>query len=122
MSTEDMIYHFTESFLGDPGSMRDMPREALWGSIHRSLNNMMRDEFINTGMQKVADELERQTPNLVSFSQSPLDQHVWERSSRITIEDADSAVVDLWSLERNFVGDIASKGGSRSFLFSLAFP
>ncbi|KKY15194.1 putative cytochrome p450 [Phaeomoniella chlamydospora] len=108
LSMKEMVYHAMENFFGDPGTLRTVSDDVLWGPIHRSLYGFMRDEFIHKGIDRVTEELRKRTPEFISFAKSEIDQHVWERPARVQLQRDGSAVVDLWPLSRNFVGDIAS--------------
>lgn len=50
--------------------------------------------------------IEANVPNLISFTESLVDQHPWERSSHTTRLDAKIVETDLLSLIRNFVKHI----------------
>ena len=50
--------------------------------------------------------IEADVPNLISFTESLVDQHPWERLSHITTLDAKIVEADLFSLIRNFVKHI----------------
>lgn len=50
--------------------------------------------------------IETDVPNLISFTESLVDQHPWERLSHTTTSDAKVVETDLFSLIRNFVGHV----------------
>ena len=75
-------------------------------------NNLLSDPSLSNAVDTTIKAMQEQTPNLVSFCQSPVDQNLWERTSYPVIwADGDAAVggptaveVSLFPLIRNFVG------------------
>jgi hypothetical protein len=71
----------------------------------------MRDPFLSNAIAVTVRRIEEQTPNLVSFAGSVVDQAVWERAARMEVVPGSIPTVEasLFPLIRNFVGDLASE-------------
>jgi hypothetical protein len=109
---EPFINYIMVNVFGDRGAMSGMDPKVLYGSIHAVLNLLMREDFVSRAMKETVRRIEESTPDLVSFSQSIVDQNPWERAANAVVVDGDqsSAAVEasLFPLIRNFVGYIAT--------------
>lgn len=66
-----------------------------------------REPFVNDFSSAITRFVQRNTPSLVSFSRSPVDQTPWERDSYVALpegEDHSHCEVNLFALVRSFVG------------------
>ncbi|KAJ5090374.1 hypothetical protein N7532_009058 [Penicillium argentinense] len=78
-----------------------------------------KESFLSEASAAITKMVQRNIPNLVSFSQSPVDQAPWERdSSKVSVVQEGESVceADLFALVRNFVGHHMS-----NFLMGEAF-
>lgn len=89
--------------------MGTMKLEHWSHDIHRVLNLLLKEPFLSNAVAKTASMIEERGPNLVSFSESIIDQHHWERATGVKVLGNDFSTVetDLVSLIRNFVGEVA---------------
>lgn len=110
VSSDTFIHYVMTNFFGDGGAIRRMDPDKLWKDLHAVLNSLMREPFLSHATAKLVESIERTTVNLVSFSESRVDQTVWERASNVHVLPGveHCAEVDLFPLIRNFVGDQAT--------------
>ncbi|KAJ5889221.1 hypothetical protein N7504_010031 [Penicillium tannophilum] len=64
------------------------------------------DSFISDTSVAITRLLQRNAPNLVTFSRSPVDQAPWERDSSTSVSEQDQSICEanLFALVREFVG------------------
>ncbi|KAJ5169064.1 uncharacterized protein N7482_004658 [Penicillium canariense] len=67
---------------------------------------MNREPFISDASAGIVRLVQRNTPGLVTFSRSPVDQFTWERESHVSMseENQSTCEANLFSLVRSFVG------------------
>ncbi|KAL9616094.1 MAG: hypothetical protein Q9160_008994, partial [Pyrenula sp. 1 TL-2023] len=89
--------------------MGTMKLEHWSHDIHRVLNLLLKEPFLSNAVARTASMIEERGPNLVSFNESIIDQHHWERAAGVEVVDKDLSIIatDLASLIRNFVGEVA---------------
>lgn len=65
-----------------------------------------KDSFISDTSVAITRLLQRNAPNLVTFSRSPVDQAPWERDSFVSLSEQDQSIceVNLFAMVRDFVG------------------
>lgn len=110
-STISMLNHIREKVFCDRGPIRNLSPAS-----RRELDqNALRFSSRNTNMSEVSAPfirlIQRETPNLVTFCWSPVDQTPWERGSHVTVVgNGNSSVCEanLFALIRNFVGHITT--------------
>ncbi|KAJ6104988.1 hypothetical protein N7486_003677 [Penicillium sp. IBT 16267x] len=84
-------------------------------SLHSNRNKEISDDisaiisqesFISDASVKITRLVQRNTPSLVTFSRSPVDQAPWERDSSVSLCEQDQSIceVNLFALVRDFVG------------------
>ena len=109
-NSHGMTLYVMEKFFGDGGGIRKVDQELLWGTVHKQLYQLMREPFLSNAIAITVRAIEERTPNLISYSESIVDQTVWERSAELLpVAGATPSVeASLFPLMRNFVGDLAS--------------
>ena len=110
VSSDTFIHYVLKNFFGDGGRIARMDQDQIWGDLHVVLNELMREPFLGRATARLVKSIEQETTNLVTFSQSLVDQSVWERASNVRIlpDSEPTAEMDLFPLVRNFVGDQAT--------------
>ncbi len=105
----DLTYYVLGKFFGDQGSIRKMDPALAFGDIAKQLHLLLREPFLSNAIAYTVRGIESQTPNLVSFASSWVDQSLWERSAELSlVADSVPAVeANFFPLIRNFVGDLA---------------
>ena len=80
------------------------------GDVHTSFtNHILSGPTLSETIDVVVARIQEQVPNLVSFSESPVDQNFWERTAFPIVQadgSAPAVQVSLYALIRNFVGHI----------------
>jgi Cytochrome P450 len=97
-----------EYVFGDNGLLRKMD-PAMHKSIHDALTLLMREPYLSDALSVAVEFIKRETPNLVSFNHSIVDQSIWERPSEVSVVEGSkppTCEAKLFSLTRNFVGNI----------------
>ena len=108
-SLDFMVHRIAELVFGDGGMFRSMnPNDSK--ALSHSLALLMHDPYLADISSAALKSIERETPNLVSFCRSAVDQASWERQSEITVIDgsAPACEANLFALTRNFVGYITT--------------
>lgn len=76
--------------------------------IHDDVSGIIgREPFVSDFSAAITRSVQRNTPSLVSFSRSPVDQTPWERESYVSLPEGDDPTicdVNLFALVSNFVG------------------
>ena len=99
--------YITENVFGDRGTMRRLKPSEL-SDFHDAVTP--NEAFAIDALAREIHLIQRETPNLVSFCRSPVDQAQWERGSQVKlIENANSPTCEanLFSLMRDFTAHIA---------------
>ncbi|OJJ44166.1 hypothetical protein ASPZODRAFT_161257 [Penicilliopsis zonata CBS 506.65] len=112
VSSDSTTKYILEKVFGDRGTQRRLKPEDSH-AIHQKIpSQFMREPFLSDASTSLVRLIERETPNLVGFCQSMVDQAIWERCSQVIVPDdaADSLVCEanMFSLVRNFVGHLTS--------------
>ncbi|KAN0075935.1 Cytochrome P450 [Elaphomyces granulatus] len=108
-STDFLVYQIADRLFGDGGMFRSMnPNDHK--SLHHSFSFLMRDPSLTDVSSAALKSIERETPNLVSFCRSVVDQASWERHGEVTVIDGSTPACEanLFALMRNFVGYITT--------------
>ena len=123
-SSSPLINRIMENVFGDSGTIRGMDPAEL-NVLHQNVFNLfLREPFITEASMATVRRIQRQTPNLVTFSRSVVDQVPWERSSNVTMDpnsDLPICEASLFSLVRNFAAQISTAGFMGEAIFE-AFP
>ncbi|KAJ5919419.1 hypothetical protein N7466_010362 [Penicillium verhagenii] len=84
-------------------SLRSNRNEEISDDVSAIINQ---GQFISATSAAITRLLQRNVPNLVTFSRSLVDQVAWERDSSVTLLEQDATIceVDLFALVRDFVG------------------
>lgn len=109
-SHDSFISYIMIAVFGFSKDIRNMdPKHTK--AIHGTLNLMMREPCLSNMASATVRAIERESPNLVSFSPSLIDQSSWERVSEVSVLEDDPNVCEanLSTLIRNFVGYNATK-------------
>ncbi|KAL4912447.1 cytochrome P450 [Aspergillus aurantiobrunneus] len=107
VTTAPLIKHVSQKVLGDRGAFEKLKPPDHHVYVHNIPNQFMHEPALSQTSRAAARFIERETPNLVTFSPATIDQMVWERPGDIAvIEGTDQPVceVDFFALIRYFVG------------------
>lgn len=107
-SSTAMANHFMRNAFGDRGAVRNL-KPADSDAFHSSA--IMRDTSTAEVSTAEVRLIERETPNLVTFCRSLVDQARWERGSDVTVhEDCDvpTCEANFYSLVRGFTAYIST--------------
>lgn len=102
-----LINHTLEKVFGDRGPIRNLSLASRRELDQSSLIFSKRESDMSEPPARFIRLIERETPNLVTFCRSPVDQTPWERGSDVTIvndTDYTACEASLFALVRNFVG------------------
>ncbi|KAJ5560593.1 hypothetical protein N7513_002992 [Penicillium frequentans] len=90
---------------GDRTMVRRLRSNRNEGISHVSAI-ISQDSFISDNSMAITRLLQRNAPNLVTFSRSPVDQAPWERDSSTSVSEEDQSICEanLFALVREFVG------------------
>ncbi|KAI1941337.1 hypothetical protein LOZ66_001853 [Ophidiomyces ophidiicola] len=122
-SNEGPAHYILENVFGAPRNTRFFKRTDLYSSSG-PMQFLNEDPWLTDIASTVSREIKQAMPNLLSFSQSVVDQSTWERLSGVSILDADSGPIcetDLFALVRNFIG-VISTTAIMGKSFTEAFP
>ncbi|THC96114.1 hypothetical protein EYZ11_004388 [Aspergillus tanneri] len=107
-SSTTLIHYALETIFGDHKAALRSLDPAGYKEFHHTIpNHMLREPFISEATAVLVRMIELETPNLVTFCHSVVDQALWERGSDLTVvgEPGKSACeVNFFALIRNFVG------------------
>ncbi|RLL96231.1 hypothetical protein CFD26_100710 [Aspergillus turcosus] len=110
-SSTALINYALEKVWGDKGAMRNLSATDHHIIHHNIPNLFMREPYLTEASNAAKDIIERETPSLVTFCRSMVDQAPWERRSEAEVIDGQekpTAEVNLFALVRNFVGHIST--------------
>ena len=107
-SSAAIIDYVMEKVFGDRGAIRRLKPEYF-----RELRNAatLREPFATEALADEIRLIERETPNLVSFCRSLVDQALWERESHVKVveaTDSPTCEANLFSLIRDFTAYITT--------------
>lgn len=104
-SSAAVTAYVIENVFGDTGAIHKLKPEDS-RAFHETA--IMREPFITKALATELRLIERETPNLVTFCRSIVDQAPWERASQVTVDDYDTEVrtceANLFSLVKDFIG------------------
>ncbi|KAF9887662.1 hypothetical protein FE257_009755 [Aspergillus nanangensis] len=110
-SSASMINHALKTVGGDQGPIRNLS-PADHQVFHHNLPNLFtREPFTTQASEAMVQLIQRETPNLVTFCRSVVDQAPWERGSGVMIaegHDQPACEANLFALIRGFVGHITT--------------
>lgn len=112
--------HILARVFGDRGQIRNLRPSGRRELDQNALNLLMREPSV-TETTPVRKFIERETPNLVTFCHSMVDQVPWERGAQVTVTDEGNCEANLFALVRNFVGHITTSA-FMGFALTDAFP
>lgn len=123
-SNISMINHIREKVFGDRGPIRNLSPVNSHELDQNALRTSSRDTDIPEVSIPFIRLIQRETPNLVTFCWSPVDQAPWERAGHVAVvSNGDSSVCEasLFALVRNFVGHVTTSAFMGQSLMD-AFP
>ncbi|KAL4786715.1 RNA12 protein-domain-containing protein [Aspergillus varians] len=112
VTTAPLVKHISQKILGDRGAFEKLNPSDHHVYIHNIPNQFMHEPALSQISTVAARFIEREAPNLVTFSPSFIDQMTWERPGDVTvIEGTDKPVceVDFFALIRQFVGTTTTR-------------
>ncbi|KAL4928265.1 RNA12 protein-domain-containing protein [Aspergillus undulatus] len=107
VTTAPLVKHISKKILGDRGVFEKLNASDHHVFVHNIPNQFMHEPSLSQTSTAAARFVERETPNLVTFSPAAIDQMLWERPSDAQIIEGASqptCEVDFFTLIRNFVG------------------
>lgn len=112
-SNSPLVNHVMEKVFGDSGTVLNMDSSDMH-VLHQNIgNSLLGEPFVTETTTATVRRIERQTPNLVTFSPSIVDQLLWERPSDIEMDPNSNQKVceaNLFALVRNFAAYITTTG------------
>ncbi|KAL4868233.1 hypothetical protein BDV12DRAFT_186067 [Aspergillus spectabilis] len=112
ITTAPLIQHISRKIFGDRGAFEKLSPSDHHAYVHNIPNQFMHEPSLSQTSSAAARFLERESPNLVTFSPAVIDQMPWERPGDVTIPEgaADRPVceVDFFALIRHFVGTVTT--------------
>lgn len=105
-----IIAYMMENFFGSPPGLHGHERdEYIFKEVHPVLNGLMKESYLARAMPKIAECIENNMPNLVSFDQSELDLNAWQRAAKakVILGARPTAEVSFFPLIRTFAANIA---------------
>lgn len=117
-SSAPLLDQALQNVFGDRSLIRNL-RLARNQELSDDVSGIMsREPFITDVSRSIITMLQRNVPNLVTFSRSPVDQFQWERDGRVSTSEENQSTCEarLFELIRSFVGQNLS-----SFLMGEAF-
>ena len=110
-SNQSFGKYITENFFGAGEEVYGLPEEDM-GRLHVALNSLMRDTFLSKAVSATIAGVEQKTADLITFSRSLVDQHLWERLANVNVVSTNNeplvAEADFFPLVRNYVADVAN--------------
>ncbi|PTU20898.1 hypothetical protein P175DRAFT_0438127 [Aspergillus ochraceoroseus IBT 24754] len=106
-----LINHALDKIFGDKGALQRLSPADHQVFYHNVPNQFMHEPFLSEGSTMVARLVERETPNLVTFCPSVVDQMPWERPAQVTVldgTDTPACEVSFFALIRDFVGTVTT--------------
>lgn len=107
VTTAPLIKHVSQKILGDRGAFEKLGASDHHVFVHNIPNQFMHEPSLSQTSTAAARFIERETPNLVTFSRAAIDQMLWERPGVATVIEGMSqptCEVDFFALIRYFVG------------------
>lgn len=119
-----MVNHTLKNVFGDRSAIRNLNPASRRELDQNSHNLLTRESNKAEGIAPVIRLIKQETPNMVTFCRSPVDQAPWERGCEVTVSDDESDLfceTDLFTLIRSFVGHTTTSAFMGQALFD-AFP
>jgi hypothetical protein len=106
ISSRPVITSIMKSVFGDHGAVANMsPKE--YKTVHGHLNLFLREPVVTQLSSRITRLIETETPNLVSFCRSIVDQSIWERAGNVSVDDnRHECEANLFALVREFVAHV----------------
>lgn len=117
-SFDSFMNYILKKVFDDRGPIRNMSHNDHKPFYH-AVSMLTREPFVTDIASAAVRRIENETPNLVSFSHSIVDQSIWERTSNVVLIDGcnrPTCEANLFALTRNFVAYITT-----SVLMGTAF-
>jgi cytochrome P450 len=109
ITSNEFTYWVMEKFFGNKGGIRSMDPTIVFGKVHEALYQLNREPFVSNAAAVTGKLVQDRIYNLISFAPSWVDQSIWERAAKITVDPSGTtAEASLFPLMRYFVGDFAS--------------
>ncbi|KAK1145453.1 hypothetical protein N8T08_004328 [Aspergillus melleus] len=106
-SSTALVHHALKAIFGDRGPLRNLDPANAENYHHTIPNTFKREPFLSEASASLVRAIERDSPKLVTFCHSVVDQELWERNSDLEVVDSkgkQACEVSLFALLRNFVG------------------
>ncbi|KAL4986644.1 RNA12 protein-domain-containing protein [Aspergillus falconensis] len=111
VTTAPLVQHVSKKILGDRCIFEKLNPSDLHVFVHNIPNQFMHEPSLSQISTTAARFIERETPNLVTFSAAPIDQMLWERPGDVTVIEGKGqqlCEVDFFALIRHFVGTVTT--------------
>ncbi|EAA62318.1 hypothetical protein AN5137.2 [Aspergillus nidulans FGSC A4] len=111
VTTAPLVQHVSRNILGDRGVFQKLNPSDRHVFVHNVPNQFMHEPSLSQTSGAAARFIERETPNLVTFSAAPIDQMLWERPGDVTVIEGKGqqvCEVDFFALIRYFVGTVTT--------------
>lgn len=95
------IHRSMEYFWNDGRRVRNAGPTAFH-DIHKPLSTMMHSTFINNSLPPFSDAISRSASDLITFSNSIVDQLSWERAAAVQTLSSTTVTANLFSLIRQY--------------------
>ncbi|RJE22509.1 Cytochrome p450 [Aspergillus sclerotialis] len=99
-----------ERVFGDRGPIRNLSPASRRELDQNMISFWKQTPNVYESSTSLIRLIKRESPNLVTFCRSPVDQAPWERASHAVVGDSNPTVceVNLFALVRNFVGHVTT--------------
>ncbi|KAL4973200.1 RNA12 protein-domain-containing protein [Aspergillus desertorum] len=111
VTTAPLIQHISKKIVGDRGIFEQLSPSDRQVFVHNIPNQFMHEPSLSQTSTAAARFIEREIPNLVTFSAAPIDQMLWERPADVTVIEGTGrqvCEVDFFALIRHFVGTVTT--------------
>ncbi|KAL2825443.1 RNA12 protein-domain-containing protein [Aspergillus cavernicola] len=111
ITTSPLLTHVSKRIFGDRGAFEKLNPADHHLYVHNIPSEFMHEPSLSQASTAAAHFIERETPNLVTFSHAVIDQMPWERPGEATVIDGTGqsvCEVDFFALIRYFVGTVTT--------------
>ncbi|RDW69145.1 cytochrome P450 [Aspergillus mulundensis] len=110
VTTAPLVQHISKKILGERGVFEKLNPSDHHVFVHNIPNQFMHEPSLSQTSTAAANFIQREAPNLVTFSAAPIDQMMWERPADVTVIEGKGQLceVDFFKLIRHFVGTVTT--------------
>ncbi|KAL4900022.1 hypothetical protein BDW74DRAFT_171106 [Aspergillus multicolor] len=110
VTTAPLVQHISKKILGDRRVFEKLNNADHHVFVHNIPNQFMHEPSLSQTSTAAAKFIQRETPNLVTFSAAPIDQMMWERPADAIVVEGKGQLceVDFFKLIRHFVGTVTT--------------